>query len=94
MTDKTKTHTTIYFAKDESEFLLKASRLRGEQLFGRSNHGKVSAYITRLIKKDLRDNGILEIDPVSRKLVPVDGKLDTLEKEILNKLEADVLDSF
>lgn len=91
--DKTKTHTTLYFAKEESDYLLRAAKLRGEQLFGRSNHGKVSAYITRLIKKDLRDNGILELDPRTKKLVPVKGKLDAMEKEILNKLEADVMDN-
>lgn len=61
-------------------------------MFGRSNHGKVSAYITKLIKKDLRENGILEFDQKTKKLVPVDGKLESLEKEILKKLENDVMD--
>lgn len=91
MTEKTKTHTTLYFAKEESEFLLRAAKLRGEQLFGRSSHGKVSAYVTKLIKKDLRENGILEVDQKTKKLVPVNEKLELLEKEILLKIENDVL---
>lgn len=94
MSEKAKTHTTLYFSKDESEFLLRAARLRGEQMFGRSNHGKVSAYITKLIKKDLRENGILEFDQKTKKLIPVKEKLEILEKEILKKLENDVMDIF
>lgn len=92
MSQKTKTHTTLYFPKEESDFLLRAAKLRGEQMLGRSSHGKVSAYITKLIKKDLKENGIIEYDKKTRKLVPVLGKLDILEKEILEKLEKDVME--
>lgn len=91
---KTKTHTTLYFPREESDFLLRAAKLRGEQLFGRSSHGKVSAYVIKLIRKDLKENGILEFDQTTKKLMPVNEKLDVLEKEILEKLENDVMGAF
>lgn len=94
MKDKsTKSHTTLYFPKEESDFLMRASKLRGEQLFGRSSHGKVSAYITRLIKKDLKEHGILKYDDKLKKLLPVTEKLEELEKDIIKKLEQDIMDS-
>jgi hypothetical protein len=90
---KKKSHTTVYFPKENSEFLMKAIRLRGEQLYGRGSHGKASAYLMKLITKDLKDNGLLAFDNKKKKLIPVEDKLQQIEKEIETKCEQDMMDS-
>lgn len=89
---KFKSHTTIYYPREESEFLMKATRLRAEQLYGRGGSGKVSQYIIRLIKKDLKEQGVLKVDSKSRKLVPNEESLSELESQIQKKLEDSILD--
>ncbi len=92
ITKKKKSHTTVYFPKENSEFLMKAIRLRGEQLYGRGSHGKASAYLIKLITKDLKDNGLLTFDNKKKKLIPVEDKLAQIEKEIEKKCESDILE--
>lgn len=90
---KIKSHTTIYFPREDADFLIKATRLRAEQLYGRGGSGKVSQYIIRLIKKDLKENGILKLDTKAKRLVPIEGSLEELENAILKKLEDSILDT-
>lgn len=87
----TKSHTTVYFPKAEA-YLLRAIKIRGEQLFGKSSHGKASAYIMKLIRKDLKDQGLLEFDPESKKLVPNEEKMNKIETEIAKKYEETLAD--
>lgn len=89
---KKKSHTTVYFPKENSEFLMKAIRLRGEQLFGRSSHGKASAYLIKLITKDLKDQGLLTFDNKKKKLVPVEEKLNSIEVEVSKKYEDNIME--
>jgi hypothetical protein len=89
---KKKSHTTVYFPKENSEFLLKAIRLRGEQIYGRGSHGKASAYIMKLITKDLKDQGLLEFDKKQKRLVPVEDKLTEVETEITKKHEQNIME--
>lgn len=86
-----KTSTTIYFPKEEADFLFQASRLRGEQLFGRGQSGKLSAYIMKLIKKDLYEQGLLEVDKENLALVPRPERLAEIEAEIKRKQQESLM---
>jgi len=87
-----KSHTTIYFPKSESEFLMRAIKVRGQQLFGKSSHGKASAYLMKLIRKDLKEQGLLSFDPKKKQLIPAEEKLNEIEAEILKKYEENIMD--
>lgn len=86
-----KTSTTVYFPREEADFLFQASRLRGEQLFGRGQSGKLSAYVIKLIKKDLMDHGLLELDKENLALVPRPDKLVEIEAEIKRKQQESLM---
>lgn len=95
MTEKTKkkkSHTTIYFPRESSEFIMKAISAKGEQLYGRGSHGKASAYVLKLITKDLKESGLLEFDENKKKLVPVEKVLKEIEKEVQKKYEESMRD--
>ena len=88
----TKSHTTVYFPKQESDFLLRAIKVRGEQMFGKSSHGKASAYLIRLIKKDLKENELLEYDSKNKKIVPNEQKLKEIEEETQRRYNETLLE--
>lgn len=55
--------TTVYLPRKHNEFLVKAIKARGEDIFGKAESlGKSSKYIIYLIKKDLIESGLMTGD--------------------------------
>lgn len=79
--------TTVYLPRKNNEFLVRAIKARGEQIFGKAESlGKSSKYIIYLIKKDLIEAGLMTGDVRNPNTAEPN-------KEALKKIEEDISNS-
>lgn len=77
--------TTVYLPRKHNEFLVKAIKARGEDIFGKAESlGKSSKYIIYLIKKDLIEAGLMTGD--TRNPTTAEPNYEVLE-ELIKKID-------